>query len=225
MPRKTTTNTIPTNLDHINLWDERRTGQADAAGVDYYVLMQSINSNRLKDVPHILSNVIKRASWKRWRWIGNEFTASTIEEYVSRHPPKGLGASVDLVRRLLVEHPDALEEFEQALRGDKAQALDAQAPDLKGRGQHGKPRGAKNCTMFRDDASYALARLRRDRPDLHARVLAGEISANAAMVLAGFRKPKPSRKLGPLDRIRAILPKLSAEEIRILREELNRCAT
>jgi hypothetical protein len=39
----------------------------------------------------------------------------------------------------------------------------------------------------------ALRRLRKDRPDIHARVLAGEISANAGMVEAGFRK-KPSRR-------------------------------
>jgi hypothetical protein len=33
-----------------------------------------------------------------------------------------------------------------------------------------------------------LRRLRKDRPDIHARVLAGEISANAGMIEAGFRK-------------------------------------
>jgi hypothetical protein len=36
--------------------------------------------------------------------------------------------------------------------------------------------------------AYALRRLRKDRPDIHARVLAGEISAHAGMVEAGFRK-------------------------------------
>lgn len=37
----------------------------------------------------------------------------------------------------------------------------------------------------------ALRRLRKSRSDLHARVLSGEMTANAAMVQAGFRKPKP----------------------------------
>jgi hypothetical protein len=37
--------------------------------------------------------------------------------------------------------------------------------------------------------TYALARLRRDRPDLHDRVLAGELSPHAAMVQAGIRPP------------------------------------
>jgi hypothetical protein len=34
----------------------------------------------------------------------------------------------------------------------------------------------------------ALRRLRKDRPDIHARVLKGELSAHAAMIEAGFRK-------------------------------------
>jgi hypothetical protein len=32
-----------------------------------------------------------------------------------------------------------------------------------------------------DDESYAHSRLRKDRPDIHARVLAGEITAHAEM--------------------------------------------
>jgi hypothetical protein len=44
-----------------------------------------------------------------------------------------------------------------------------------------------------NSAAAALRRLDKDRPDLHKRVLAGEMSANAAMVEASFRK-KPKRK-------------------------------
>lgn len=38
------------------------------------------------------------------------------------------------------------------------------------------------------DATYILARLRRDHPELAEKVLAGELTANAAAILAGFRK-------------------------------------
>jgi hypothetical protein len=37
---------------------------------------------------------------------------------------------------------------------------------------------------------YALRRLREERPDLHQRVVAGEISAHAAAVEAGIRPPR-----------------------------------
>ena len=39
---------------------------------------------------------------------------------------------------------------------------------------------------------YALQRLALQRPDLHARAAAGELSAHAAMVLGGFR-PRVAR--------------------------------
>jgi hypothetical protein len=39
---------------------------------------------------------------------------------------------------------------------------------------------------------YTLARLERDRPDLAMQVRQGSMSANAAAIEAGFRKPPPS---------------------------------
>jgi hypothetical protein len=40
----------------------------------------------------------------------------------------------------------------------------------------------------------ALRRLRKDRPDIHARVLAGELSPHAGMIEAGFRKKREPRQ-------------------------------
>lgn len=54
-------------------------------------------------------------------------------------------------------------------------------------------------------AAAALRRLRKDRPDIHERVLAGELSPHAGMIEAGFRKKRPSKKLTPFDRaVRAV---------------------
>ena len=57
---------------------------------------------------------------------------------------------------------------------------------------------------------YLLRRLRDQRPDLHEQVLAGELSAHAAMVTAGFRK-----RATPIDRLwsawRAATPDQRAE--------------
>ena len=41
-----------------------------------------------------------------------------------------------------------------------------------------------------------LRRLDKDRPDIHARVMAGELSAHAGMIEAGFRKKAQSRLRG-----------------------------
>lgn len=54
---------------------------------------------------------------------------------------------------------------------------------------------------------YTLARLDRDQPELADRVRAGELSANAAAIEAGFRKQQT-----PLDRLRAAWRKASNDE-------------
>jgi hypothetical protein len=58
-----------------------------------------------------------------------------------------------------------------------------------GTNQHTKPTSVPTSSVGRGKA-YDLARLRRDRPDLLQRVDAGEMSANRAMIIAGFRKLK-----------------------------------
>ena len=45
-----------------------------------------------------------------------------------------------------------------------------------------------NSTTEQPDATYILARLRRDKPEMAEKVMAGELSANAAAVQAGIRK-------------------------------------
>lgn len=45
-----------------------------------------------------------------------------------------------------------------------------------------------------NSAARALRKLRKDRPDIHACVLAGELSPHAGMIEAGFRKKRPSVK-------------------------------
>lgn len=63
-----------------------------------------------------------------------------------------------------------------------------------------------------NSAEAALRKLRKDRPDIHARVLAGELSAHAGMIEAGFRKKAPSRKQTPFQIISKLLPKLTDDE-------------
>lgn len=71
-------------------------------------------------------------------------------------------------------------------RAAKMQHLNAVTPDL----------AAQLRPPCIDWGRHTIARLRRDRPDLHARVLNGEISLTAARVEAGFNKPK-RRDRGP----------------------------
>jgi hypothetical protein len=82
-------------------------------------------------------------------------------------------------------------------------------------GRHGGNRKSEEAKKYQDrnpilkrrGRDYDLARLRRDRPDLAERVEAGEVSANAAAIEAGFR-----RKPTPYEQVLKLLPKLTDAE-------------
>jgi hypothetical protein len=55
--------------------------------------------------------------------------------------------------------------------------------------------GIVNRRSDGNSAAAAMRRLRKDRPDLHARVLTGELTANGGMVEAGFRKKRQRARI------------------------------
>ncbi|MGW1034320.1 hypothetical protein ACWD4Z_19285 [Streptomyces antibioticus] len=104
-------------------------------------------------------------------------------DFVTTPPTQGIGASVDLVRRIVGSDTEALDLLDRAVQG-----------------QHGGDRRTEDAQIKRDVITLesgstrrgtsrdgALRRLRKDAPELHAEVLAGRLSAHAAMVQAGFR--------------------------------------
>jgi hypothetical protein len=207
---------IPTTYEaqNIDILSERAAGRCDSAGINYYMLSRSIDTNKLRDIPALLAEIIEHGAWKKWRWVGSDFTAASIDEYVTVPPPRGLGASVGLIQRLLADHPKALEAFERERRGERAQAIETQ-PLLS----VGRPSDADNVDTKKRDVNisgnsnaYAIARLRRDRPDIHARVLAGELTPNAGMIEAGFRKKRPSTKRNAVQQIEKLWATLTSEE-------------
>jgi hypothetical protein len=104
-----------------------------------------------------------------------------------------------LIRNLCRDDPAALDALDRVTqrptRGDR------KSEDFSVDNVNADSRPAGNSR----DA--ALRRLRRDRPDLHRRVVDRELSCHAAMVEAGFRK-----RLTALEQVLRLLPKLSVEE-------------
>lgn len=84
-------------------------------------------------------------------------------------------ATMDLIKRLISDDPEAVDLLDRTLKdtekqGDRTDLVD-NIHEVAGR-----PAGTSKQALIR--------RLRKNHPDLHARVLAGELSANAAMVMA-----------------------------------------
>ena len=81
------------------------------------------------------------------------------------------------------------EEVERRLTAQELAASEEVVALPQHGGDRSKGEQGDNVTLLRgNNPTYALKRLKRDRPDLAAKVIAGELSANAAAIQAGFRK-------------------------------------
>jgi hypothetical protein len=172
----------------------------------------------LAHIPALVKRVLQEESW-RYRIIektGEEcrFAADEFVRFVTTPPLEGLGATVEALKNLCRDDRVAYDLIEQATQqadggnnnpyGCKGKQIDP--INVDNINVDSKPEIPKRPIGTSRDA--ALRRLRKDRPDLHQRVLAGELTPHAAMKAAGFRKvptalevaQKAYRKLGPKER-------------------------
>jgi len=90
-------------------------------------------------------------------------------------PADGLGATLDQLRGVCRSDPEALDAIDRATEGRQGERTDL--------GNNVPEVGAEAPTG--NTSARALRRLRKDRPDIHRRVLAGELTPHAAAVEAG----------------------------------------
>jgi len=158
---------------------------------------------------YMLIDFQKRGHWKKIvRDDGKRFRS--WEEYLLHPEPDGLGmppASAELIMREKDNSRllgDVLGEREIGILGG-----------LPGPGR-GHKTGSNTTRLIGRGRAYTLARLDRDGLDeLAERVRSGELSANAAAIEAGWRKPST-----PFDIVLKQLPKLTAAERKKLRKML-----
>lgn len=133
----------------------------------------------LSEVPGLVKMVIQDDYW-RDRIIqetGEVARFQRFEEFVHAKPLQGLGADMDLLRSLCGKDMEALEAIDRVTTGRQGERTDL----VNNVNEVGDSRPEGNSRQ------QAIRRLRKDRPDLLARVLADELSPNAGMVEAGFR--------------------------------------
>jgi hypothetical protein len=148
-------------------------------------------------VPGLMLSLLRDDAWKRLvRPIDSKvFTHETVAEWVLGPPWAGLAfPSWDALYAILDRAADKGAECKQLLieRGAPVNAVAEDAPKAMSREEAGKLGGrGKRSTNFvqlsHGGTDRTVARLKRDRPDLAAKVVSGELSANAAAIEAGFR--------------------------------------
>jgi hypothetical protein len=177
-----------------------------SAGFVVADLQQSlVAGTRLDLIPELIERIAEDECWRdRIHTDGQVFHFETPMEWINAQPPGGMGGCYDDLRRLCGKNRHASDWLESLTvrpvgTNQHSEGLD----NIQGLA----PTGTSQDAAFR--------RLRKDRSDLHQRVLDGEMSAHRAMIEAGFR----SRKLSvPVDTpeaaIRALLRRFSADELR-----------
>lgn len=137
-------------------------------------LSSAINSgdHSLGNVPGLLKRVLIEGLWQEFVTPRGELVEyDRFIDFVTTPPSRGLGATVDLIRRLIADDTEAVDLLDRALQNEPSKhAVD---------NVNSRPDG--------NSQDAALRRLRKDAPALHAEVLAGSLSAHAAMVKAGYR--------------------------------------
>jgi hypothetical protein len=155
----------------------------------------------LKEVPPLIKEVIREGYWRE-----RDEAFVRFEDFVMHPPMAGLGADMPTIKRLCGDDDEALELIKAATA--ETNGGDRRSEDFRV-GNTNSERGAKN------DRGYKLLRLRRERPDLHARVLDpdDELTANGAMVEAGFQSRTATVPLEVPDLARAIRRRLTSGQI------------
>jgi hypothetical protein len=121
------------------------------------------------------------------------------EEFVEANLPEGLESSDVILQRLCKDDKEALDLIDGLIQAP---------PYVHNVNVTGRPCG--------NSEQAALRRLHKDRPDLLDRVKAGQLTAHAAMVEAGFRRREVSIPTGPEAAARRLRSHFSGDRLAAL---------
>ena len=127
-----------------------------------------------------------------------EYGPDEFERFLTTPVMRGLGTSVEVVRRMIGDDLDLVDRLDAKLQ---------------------KPTGVNNGNTqprpVGNTQERSLRTLRSKAPAIHARVIAGELSPHAGMIEAGFRHPTFTVPADDVDRaVAAMLKRYTPDEIR-----------
>lgn len=128
-----------------------------------------------------LLRVIESGAWRHYAPpVGRPCEPPTFREWVTAAVPRGLETTEANLYAIAEGNAGLASALDQAYeRKPRADKIIANVDNINVSDDLARPDGTSRRA--------ALRRLRKDRPDLHEKVAAGELSAHAAMIQAGFR--------------------------------------
>lgn len=141
----------------------------------------------LEHLPELLIDIVAHERWLEFERPNGEvqtYRPGEFHRFASTPPTRGLGTSVEFLQRVCHDNPVALDALDRVTARGRIVARD----------EAGRVRSldSNDPTPQENTAQGSIRKLRKAAPELHERVLAGELTPNAAMVEAGFRRPRRS---------------------------------
>lgn len=162
-------------------------------------------------IPELVIQLVDGNMWQSFVTPrGETVKYESFERFVETPPLAGLGASVESLKRACADDTKALDRLDEAMqRPPSLHAVD---------NINGRPDGTSE--------SAALRRLRKEAEtspevaELREQVLAGQLTAHAAMVKAGFRPRTFTVRADPESAARTLKKQLTQEQVAQLKELL-----
>jgi hypothetical protein len=146
-------------------------------GAKVIAFRHAVANCNIELIPKVVREIIDSQAWRKFVASMEPFENASFIEFIRDPPHKGCGWQPTIVQGLIEKCGDKtlLRKWRKAI-----------TPPV---GSNQFTEGNNNIiTRQGTSLAYTLDRLHRTRPDLLAKVEAGEMSANAAAIEAGFRK-------------------------------------
>jgi hypothetical protein len=141
-------------------------------------------SHGLENVPGLLKRVLEEKSWREFETArGEQVAHSQFVSFVAEPPLRGLGANMDIIKRIIgTEDPDLLRLLREARKVGQGCRTDLDPTP-----------GVDSALSSKGEASDLTAqRLATASPEEYAAVQRGEKTLHAAAIAAGIRRPRVS---------------------------------
>ncbi len=151
----------------------------------------------LNDIPMLVKTIIEEKMWMDFYVDRTKqfVTHKTFAHFVAARPMEGLGATTDLLKRMCADDKGLLDLIDQAEQGKQGGDHTSKASKFY----------IIKLAPTGTSRQHALRKLRKDRPDLHAQVLAEKLSPHAAMIKAGYRKSTFTMSSDPVSAAHTII--------------------
>lgn len=158
----------------------------------------------LTSMPGLISKIIREKVWERRIHNHRLIELPNLRALITEPYPRGWGEQPDKIQAVIQDDVEALALFRVAM-------VEGPGGDKKSKGRIINDNIINDTVDQGTSKAYTVSRLKRDRPDLFDKVVAGELSANGAAIEAGYKRVKTT-----LEQLQYYWDKATLEERQIV---------